>query len=466
MAYRDYPYGVLIESGLDDWQIVQRDARGFGLFSLQGRVVSPARGKVEVRVVAEDTGIPVTKDHDWKEARMIGTDRWKAEISRIPSGGLYRLETRWRETTRKEGEWSTRGDLRRFLGVGDLWVIAGQSNAAGYGRGYFHEPPELGIHLFGNSHRWSLASHPLNDTTNSRQLISEDAANTGYSPYLTVARLLKRHLHYPIGLIQTAVGGTPLCDWNPAGDHAAPLFAQVAAAVKKTGGRIRGIFWYQGSSEAIKSAYAKEYLPQFVAAVRAWRRLLKDRDLPILTVQLNRYHLPGAIPDNEIGWSMLREAQRQAPHRLKNVFVTSAQDLPLSDFIHNSPAGYGILATRLSQVALGGVYGFPCVFRCPEISTARRTHRATRIELSFDNVSSRLDTVDPTARPFEVADADGTVAVTEIRYPLPNRIVLCLARPLNGGATVQAGCGMNPAVVPMDFERAAPLLAFYGFPVE
>jgi sialate O-acetylesterase len=466
MPLHKYPFGVLIDSGLEDWQIVQRDTSGKGRFMVRGRVVAEAEGKVEVRVVGEDTGRPVTKRLDWRRAMMTGKRTWRAEISGIPSGGLYRLETRWREVGRKEGEWSMRGDLRRFLGVGDLWVIAGQSNAAGYGRGYYHESPELGIHVFGNNHRWSLASHPLNDSTDSRQVISDDAANNGHSPYLEVARILKRELHCPIGLIQTAVGGTSLDAWNPAGGNAAPLFAQLKAAVKKVGGGIRGMFWCQGENEAIKIKSAAKYLPRFLAAVRAWRRELRQPDLPILTVQLNRYHLADSVPENEVGWSILREAQRQAAHRLNNVHVTSSLDLPLSDFIHNSPGGYHVLAGRIGLMALGGAYGRPHVYKCPEIVKARRILRGTKVRLTFQNVSGRLDTVDVTARPFLVEDREGRVPVVQITYPFPAQIVLHLGRPLRGPATVQAGTGLNPATVPMDFERAAPLLAFYRFGID
>ncbi|HCQ00632.1 MAG TPA: hypothetical protein DIT99_08015, partial [Candidatus Latescibacteria bacterium] len=84
------------------------------------------------------------------------------------------------------------------MGVGDLWIIAGQSNAAGYGRGPALDPPELGIHILKNEEVWDVAAQPLNDTTRSTHPNLEQA-NPGHAPYLRFARDLKSALGYPIG---------------------------------------------------------------------------------------------------------------------------------------------------------------------------------------------------------------------------------------------------------------------------
>jgi hypothetical protein len=105
-------------------------------------------------------------------------------LSAIPAGGLYRLETRHQPGNQPAGEWAERGDMRHFLGVGDLWVIAGQSNSAGYGRGPVFDPPELGIHLFRNNGQWALATHPLNESTDTLHPVNRDGANTAHAPYI------------------------------------------------------------------------------------------------------------------------------------------------------------------------------------------------------------------------------------------------------------------------------------------
>jgi len=87
------------------------------------------------------------------------------------------------------------------------------------------------------------------------------------------------------------------------------LYHNMVRTVQCAGGRVRGILWYQGESDATGGP-AETYLQRFGAAVAAWRDALGDPQLPILTVQLNRYYTP-PTEDLERAWPMLREAQRQ-----------------------------------------------------------------------------------------------------------------------------------------------------------
>ena len=164
---------------------------------------------VQVRLVHQDTGAPVLASLNWQTAQMQADNAWSAKLTGIPAGGLYRLETHLEDQDTPAYDWAIRGDMRHFLGVGDIWVIAGQSNSAGYGRGPICDPPELGIHLFRNNLQWSLASHPLNESTATQHESNREAANPGHSPYLNFARVLRQHLGCPIGLLQTALGGSP-----------------------------------------------------------------------------------------------------------------------------------------------------------------------------------------------------------------------------------------------------------------
>ncbi len=75
--------GVIIEQGPADWQIVQQDGCG-----------------------------------NWQAVPTEENGTWKGALEHIPAGGLYRLETRLRTADNPAGEWSPRGDMRHFLGVG------------------------------------------------------------------------------------------------------------------------------------------------------------------------------------------------------------------------------------------------------------------------------------------------------------------------------------------------------------
>jgi len=485
----DQELGVILTEGPEDWQILQQDGAGSAQVAVGGRWVHEIPGRVEVRLVWEATGVPVTAALDWQpattreheppaggagpaqpaaplSAQPRGTPTagaWSAVLRDVPAGGLYRLETRFHADNNPAGEWSTRGDMRHFLGVGDLWVIAGQSNAAGYGRGPVEDSPELGLHMLRSSGHWALAAHPLNESTDTQHPVNREAANPGHSPYLHFARLLKRALGCPIGLVPTALGGSPLQAWNPTEPGGAVLYHNMVRTVQRAGGRVRGILWYQGESDAAGGP-AETYLQRFAAAVGAWRDALGDPQLPILTVQLNRYYTP-PTEDLERAWPMLREAQRQAARTIPGVYVVPSFDAPLSDLIHTSPAGNMVLGQRLAQVALGAVYGQPVEYLAPDLQGARRAEGGAMVELAFAPVTSRMDNVDITANAFAVEDEGGPVAVKQVVYLGDALVRLRLERPLRGRAWVHGGYGLVPASVPVDMERLMPMLGFYGVEV-
>eukprot|EP01045_Picozoa_sp_COSAG04_P016742 COSAG04_NODE_1424_length_6819_cov_3.386905_5_plen_290_part_00 len=270
--------GAIIDEGPQDWAIAQQDEDGLGTFELRGRWRLAAAAAeestppwVEVRVVLESTGAPVV---EWSAAEGAAGSAaeegtWRATV-RAPAGGLYRLETRLRLASQPAAEWSPRGDMRHFLGVGDVWVVTGQSNSAGYGRGPYEDPPELLVHAFSNSENWALASHPLNESTDTKHPVNREGANPGHSPYLQFGRLLSRQLGYPIGLVATcalpnpnlakpdascvaltrrataALGGSPLTAWDPTDGSEAGLYDNMVSCVAAAGvPKPKGVLWYQ-----------------------------------------------------------------------------------------------------------------------------------------------------------------------------------------------------------------------------
>lgn len=459
--------GAIIESGLTDWQILQQDATGFASLELYGAWVSDEPGVVEVRVVVADTGVAVNRETDWQTATTEDNGSWNATL-RVPAGGLYRLETRFVTTEQEAREWAARGDMRHFWGVGDLWVIAGQSNSSGMGRGIVYDPPELGLHLFRNSEAWSLAFHPMNDSTDTAHVVNRDARNPGHSPYLHFARLLKQQLGYPIGLVQTAFGGSPLSEWNPTENEDAQLYNNMLHCIERVGGVVKGILWYQGEFDSTDLTLAKTYAERFEATVKAWRTALKQPDLAILTVQINRLYTRSDWPSSDDlrrGWSIVQEAQRQATHTISHLTVVPTLDLPLSDGIHNSPSANMILGDRMARAALGMIYGHAVPYVAPDVRSARLVDDGKRIELTFENVTDRMDNIARESNCFVVEDDDGLVPITQVDYPMDATIQLVLGRVLVGNAVVHGAFGHDPPTVPVDMNRLMPMLSFYGLPV-
>jgi hypothetical protein len=372
--------GVVFDVAPADWSILQQDASGHATVAVAGRV-QPLAGAnantgmlrseepaptavdvtelagaavVELRVVGEATGLAVL---EWEEAHVTGL-AWRCEL-RLPAGpGLYRLESRLRvlDPSSPAAALAPRGDMRHFIGVGDVWAIAGQSNASGYGRGPYEDEPTLGVHLFNNANTWGLATHPMNDSTNTAHPQNREGGNPGHSPFLQFGRVLQRAANYPIGLLQVSLGASALSVW----EEGAALATMMGECTEASGcGGLRGICWYQGETDAGNDELTRSYLPRFNNALASWRKALHAPagDLLCITVQLNRV-LAVTDPEQHRRWTQLREAQRQAaaadPAR---VAIVPTFDQSLTDGIHNSPAGNIVMGGRMALAALGLMAG-------------------------------------------------------------------------------------------------------------
>ncbi len=455
--------GATIEAGAQDYQVFQQDAVGQAQIAVHGRCEpDPERKNQQVilRLVSENSGELVTRDSGWQVAAKQDGKQWSHVFSRVPRGGPYRLET----AIRSDGlldEWAVRGQMVHHLGVGDIWVIAGQSNAAGYGKSPVYDPPELGVHCFFAAGCWKLACHPLGDSSATKYPANREWANASHSPYLHFAKVLKRQLNYPLGLIPAALGGSAIANWLPSAKGA--LFANLGAYCRDAGAtRIRGVLWYQGESET-SPENAELHLARFTELVGAFRRFFKDPALPVLTAQLNRYTaIPGAeVPVNR-AWETVRETQRQAARQIPGVFVISTLDLGLADDIHNNSSANLVIGERLAACALGGVFGARVKYLHPDISAAYRAG-PREIILEFDNVDAYLGMfiLDDWNRLFSIRDAAGQADLEKVSAGGRGCLRLLAKRDIGPGARVVGGPGANPEHrVPFDFAGHRPMLAF------
>lgn len=89
-----------------------------------------------VRVMSEDDNMTVIP---WTNAdHFTCNEKFQGEFEvtlEIPAGGPYRIDTSLEtKSTVPDLTWLYRGDCVLHLGVGNLFIIAGQSNSAGYSR--------------------------------------------------------------------------------------------------------------------------------------------------------------------------------------------------------------------------------------------------------------------------------------------------------------------------------------------
>lgn len=439
-----------------DWQILQQDHRGVASLALEGIYRNQPRDfRVEARLVRERDGSPVNTALDWSAAELRPDRTWALTLTEIPAGGLYRLETRvWRANFSDTRP--MRGDYVHHLGVGDIWVIAGQSNSSGTGTGPVDDPPTLGVHLFGNDEQWKLACHPLEDATRSRHPITVHGVFQAHSPWIAFGRRLQEVLGYPIGLLPTALGGSPLALWQPE----AALYQNMRDMVRLTGGTARGIVWYQGESDCNPAASA-DYGSRFQRFVESARKDLNLPELPILTAQLGRYNDGAGDAERHRSWSRIREAQRQSARTLPHLALIPALDLPLCDEIHLSAAANVTLGHRFAAEALRLVHGrtLPAVGIHLEKAEWRAGDHPT-LRLTFQRPVAGWCRVGP-LEDFRLEDDQGVIRLASVTPDDAGWVDLYLERAPVGAVTVHAHYGAYPAVALRDRDQRP----FFGFSV-
>ncbi len=460
-------YGVSIQGGALPWQIFQQDESGHALLRLRGQYrrihqsfelplqfeeVAEGAVTVKARVALEETGEDVLP---WAPCTLTGENGWEVEL-RLPAGGPYRVET-YMEYEGWDGLSATRGDMVHHIGVGDIFVIAGQSNAAGRGKGPVADPPELGVHLLRPSGQWELAAHPLAETTGARFLGNFENHNPGHSPWLHFAKQLKARLGYPIGLVPCAYGGAPLRWWNPEENGA--LFQNMMEFLDGCGGiKPRGLLWYQGEAEGYEES-GGSYAVRFAAFVKAVRARL-GAGLPFLTVQINRcVNESNETLDRQ--WGLVREAQRQAMHQIENLATVPSGDIPLYDFIHNASAGDLVLGERCARAALELVYGRESDWRAPEPESVEQLAPDT-LRVTFSRIHNWLNPYDlpAAALPFDAEDKHGLVRPKSYETGRDS-LTLVFERPLEGEVYLHGAWRMNSGGLPPCDCMRLPMLAFY-----
>lgn len=252
--------------GVQNWQILQQtEGAAEVFFSGYWKVHEEIKNNEgydpipSIRVVEEGdyrTVLPWTRVSFSREKDGF-EGKWEITLS-IPAGGLYRIECGIDvKSPLKPKGWVVRGDVRFHIGVGDLFVIAGQSNAAGFAKDWARDESSLMVHLYRNSHTWDIACHPFTEYTDAWDTPNEDKGVVGFSPFLAFGKMFSSISHRPVGFIQTACGGTAMERWDPG--RTGDLYHNMVKRIQECGGKTAGILWYQGCSDAESDEWEKSY---------------------------------------------------------------------------------------------------------------------------------------------------------------------------------------------------------------
>ena len=115
---------------------------------------------------------------------------------------------------------------------------------------------------------------------------------------LTFAKAMAEATGVPIGLIPAAHGGTSMQQWEPSRKHmgGGSLYGATLARVAANGGKVAGILWYQGESDA-NPADAPLYESRMTELVQSFRADFGQPDLPFTCMSRSAASSLPADPD-------------------------------------------------------------------------------------------------------------------------------------------------------------------------
>ncbi len=285
-----------------DYQVLQRTSRKSGPLLIRGDFSDAVDRKfvIEARLIVNGTPGP------WRRLKAAASpghfeSRWEA-----PAGGWHRLEIRARADATLLAE-----SVVEHFGVGEVFVVAGQSNSANHGAEK-QRPKSDKVSAF-DGQRWQPAQDP-----------QPGASGTGGSFMPAFGDAIAEKFHVPVGIVACGVGATSVREWLPKGmsfsnpptltgnvrqlpdgawESNGTLFNAFIARLQPLGPHgFRAVLWHQGESDANQADPTRTlpgtlYRDYLESLIRTSRREL-DWKSPWFVAQAS-YHIPGdeASPD-------------------------------------------------------------------------------------------------------------------------------------------------------------------------
>jgi sialate O-acetylesterase len=369
--------------------------------------------------------IKIVASWDQEAKTKTGKDgKWSVTIPAPSAGGPYTMTI-------------SASDTVIFIDnilSGEVWFCSGQSNMEMPLAGW---PPNdtivnsarviesalfPEIRLFNVQRK--MSGEPVDDCTGKWEMCDPSTVEQFSATAYFFGKKLYDELHVPVGLIESAWGGTPAESWisatalEGAGEFidqikslkgSAPLqhdhqvlFPYTPAVLYNAmvnpvvNYPIKGAIWYQGESNVGR---AEQYRKIFPLMIRNWRDAWGIKDFPFYYVQIAPY-VYSHVDSTES--ALLREAQEAA---LDLPCTGMAVTLDIATVMNIHPPFKKEIGERLAAFALNNDYGIKTPCEGPIYKSL--AVEGSTIKILFDNVEGGLIAKNGRLREFEIAGADG-----------------------------------------------------------
>jgi sialate O-acetylesterase len=353
--------------------------------------------------------------------------------------------------------------------IGEVWLCSGQSNMVWWLKRADHAEQEIAAADYPQIRFFIVpnvtAEAPKDNVSAQWAVTRPSVAGEFSATAYFFGRYLHKKLGVPVGLIQSAWGGTPVEAWisrpalesrpalkpllkrwdeSVAGfdaqqakarfEHALARWEEAAKKAKAAGKQpprrprpagnpahsphrpanlfngmiaplvpyaIRGAIWYQGESN-VRRAY--QYRVLMPALIENWRRLWGEGDFPFGIVQIAPFDYQRIWQIDPACCAELWEAQMLTAANVPNTGIAGTMDVGELDDIH--PGNKQDVGRRLGLWARATVYGDDVVYSGPVFKSMAVEGGTIRVR--FEHIGGGLTTLDgkpPTE--FTVAGADG-----------------------------------------------------------
>ncbi len=346
---------------------------------------------------------------------VAGSDgKWMVKIGPFKAGGPSDLTISGPQTVTLHN-----------VAVGDVWICAGQSNME-FGVSKVTDQGDFVQHSANPNLRTFLVPHNVQTapvkTVKGQWLVAgpDTLTQGGWDGFSSIGYFFGKEIqqkeNIPIGLIESAWGGTTAEAWTSSGylekipefkprvekllagtedlskfNEYSPtaLYNGMIAPLQPFG--IKGVIWYQGSSNATRGMQYRTLMP---AVIASWRDAWAQGDFPFYIGSLLSYGERSPDPRENSTWANLREAQLLTANTVTNCAETVNFDIGDSDNLH--PQHKAVMAHRYALVALAKAYGENVECRGPEF-TRMDAADSGKITLHFDHAeglnAATVDTV-------------------------------------------------------------------------